>query len=493
MLGAACAHGADITIDGAFSDWHDVPVAITDPIDAPGAELDFGEVRVVSDGRFLHVLAYIGAEVNVQRLDGRGLLLVDGDGDPATGAERYGLAGVDAMVVLTPPGRQGRSGMGVGAAAATDDGDVALSPYDLGITFAPTHANRTVELRVERAPGVAGLETFLAGSRCSLKLVLLSPDGAVADETDAFTHDLAPFERSAASAAPVAVDRARPGDLRVVSWNTRFGALVQNPRLAGEIVAALDPDILLLQEMTDKDSAEAVAAVLNGALPEGTNPKWRVTFGRGGGNLRSAVASRHAMERVPQIEPIPYPHQPGRFLRTAGAAVRVGDRRVLAVSVHLKCCGRIADSSDVKREVEATAIRAAVLAAHTEDPADAIIVGGDLNLVGGRRPLEILREGIDVNGSDLAIAGPLRLDARSNATWLDPASAFVAGRLDYLLYADARLGAARSFVFDTHDLDAATLRRYGLERADVRTVSDHLPVVVDLRAPGTARSRDRGR
>ena len=46
-------------------------------------------------------------------------------------------------------------------------------------------------------------------------------------------------------------------------------------------------------------------------------------------------------------------------------------------------------------------------------------------------------------------------------------------------------GALRgTLVFSTHDLDAAVLRRHGLERADTREISDHLPVGLSL--PGAA-------
>ncbi|MCP3902733.1 MAG: hypothetical protein GY715_03775 [Planctomycetes bacterium] len=497
LLALTLAGPPDIVIDGSFADWHDVSVATADGVDAPGAELDFGEVRVVSDGRFLHVLAYLGAEVNVQRLDGRGLILVDGDGDGNTGSTRHGMPGVDAVVILTPPSTDGRRpGMGVGVevpGADGADGNVALSPYELGVTFGPTYANRTVEFRIDRAPDVAALAGFLGGRRCALKLVLLSPDGALADETDVVTHTLPPLQTAADRGGPSdALAPREAGHIRVMSWNTRYGALVKNPHVAGDIVAALDPDILLLQEMSNRDSAKAIARVLDDASPDSGERPWRVIFGSGGGNLRCAIAARHPVERAPLVEPIAYPHQPGRFMRTAGAVVRIGDMDILAVSTHLKCCGRIGDKSDGKREREAAAIRAAVLAAYTaradgQRAIDAIVIGGDLNLVGGRRPLEILREGIDVNGSDLAIAGPVQPDGRSNATWMDTGQPFVAGRLDYLLYSDARLRAVRSFILDTHDVDAATLGRYGLERADTRGVSDHLPVVLDLepRRPGS--------
>lgn len=57
--------------------------------------------------------------------------------------------------------------------------------------------------------------------------------------------------------------------------------------------------------------------------------------------------------------------------------------------------------------------------------ADALIMGGDLNLVGSRRPLDLLERDLDLDGTSLAIVGGLQLNGRSNATWRasDPCNA----------------------------------------------------------------------
>jgi len=108
------------------------------------------------------------------------------------------------------------------------------------------------------------------------------------------------------------------------------------------------------------------------------------------------------------------------------------------------------------------------------------VIGGDMNLVGGRAPLDVIASGTDVDGSDLAIAAPLQLDGRSTVTWSDAGTPFVPGRLDYLLYADGRLELVGTFVLDTAKLAPKWLKAHDLRESDTMEVSDHFPVVLDL-------------
>ena len=109
-----------------------------------------------------------------------------------------------------------------------------------------------------------------------------------------------------------------------------------------------------------------------------------------------------------------------------------------------------------------------------------VVIGGDLNLVGSRRPLEILGAGLGREAASLAFAAPSGLDDATNYTWRNPRSAFTPGRLDWLLYDEQRLRVVRSFVLDSRRLSASALASSGIEKSDT-DVSDHLPLVVDLR------------
>lgn len=112
----------------------------------------------------------------------------------------------------------------------------------------------------------------------------------------------------------------------------------------------------------------------------------------------------------------------------------------------------------------------------------ALVIGGDLKLVGSARPLDGIGRGLGAEDGDLAIARPDRLRDRSLATWRritgdDP---FSPGRPDYILYRDAALEARRAFVFGAADMAADALEELGIRGSDTGH-SDHLPLVVDFR------------
>jgi endonuclease/exonuclease/phosphatase family metal-dependent hydrolase len=116
-----------------------------------------------------------------------------------------------------------------------------------------------------------------------------------------------------------------------------------------------------------------------------------------------------------------------------------------------------------------------------------VVIAGDLNLVGSRRPLDLLADGLDGDGSDLAVAEAYQIDNLSNATWSNADQPFVAGRLDFLLYADTNVEPVGAFVMDTRDMAPPWLDRHGLRLDDTASASDHLPLVVDLRWRGRKR------
>ncbi len=460
--------GVAIVLDGATGDWSDIEAVVDDAGDAPGAEVDIGAVRVTADGSSVYFLIDLGREVNVQVLDGFLELALDADGDPATGARRRGLDGVDISVRFTAPAREpGRSPGGVAVMPGELDGEPELGGVRghaaVGLVIAPTHASRTIELRMRRGSSLPGTRALFAGSELRARLAALTADGRVVDETEVFSRSLGPVEPLAAP-RPVTPPPRTTGALRLVTWNVEFGSLLRKPHVFARALNGIDPEVILLQEMTDGDSAAAIESFLNERVPR-RDSRWTALFGSGGGPLRCAIASRLPLRPVEELSLIPYPDRPDRELRVLGAAVTAGPQRLLVVSIHLRCCGRIGSPEDETRLVEATLINDAVRRALERSRFDGVVVAGDVNLVGGPRPLELLLAGADVDGSDLQVLHPLRLDGRDGTTWADPRLPFVPGRLDYVLVSDGALPISGAWVIDTPDALLA---------------SDHAPIVVDV-------------
>ena len=465
-----------IVIDGRFDDWGEVQPKLIDPVDAAGEAIDLRDISLTSDGRFVHLLVDFGRTVNIQKLDVAVHLVLDVDGNESTGRNAFGLNGADLDIILSPT-----DGLGGVALASTAPNAPSLNPYDIGFTFGPTYANRRFEFRIERGAKLAGIPSFLASGRMQGKIVCTDPQGDVIDRTAAFGSDLAPLriaEQTVTAEPPAKSPGA--GAIRMMSWNAASGALIRNPEPFVRVLAAINPDVIFLQELTERSSASQLESFLNQRLSSETSNEWTVIFGEGGGNLRCAVASKLPLELAEPFEVLPYPDWPDRSLRVAGAVITTANRRLLCVSVHFRCCGGIGSQQDFIRILEAETIREELRKLTESGSIDGVIVAGDLNLVGSRRPLDLLTTRLALTDLSLIEAEPYQLDSLSNATWSDRKQPFVPGRLDYLLFSQRTLAAPSSFVFDTHDLSPPTLRRLGLRTDDTGSASDHFPVVVDV-------------
>ncbi|MCI0366405.1 MAG: endonuclease/exonuclease/phosphatase family protein [Phycisphaerales bacterium] len=483
---------AGIVLDAEFDDWSQIAPVLTDPADAPSAFIDFGEVRITHDDRFVHLLIDVGRTVNAQGLDGTAMILLDADGNPATGRDEHDLLGVDFIIDLSPPQdkRPGTPGHGIGlrstnyTPAKPESAKVAaLNPYDIGFAFAPTHAGRRFEFRFDRGAKVRNSAELFRADHFTAKLVFIDLQGNLADSTDSFAHQLGTQTVAATEDTPRATDPlARPAStsLRAMSWNAHLGAIFTNSEPFTRVFAALKPDVVLLQELTDDNSAQQVRAFLESALPPVDRGAWNVAFGSGGGNLRCAVASTFPIQTCESLQLVAMPDRPDRSVRAIGAVIETAGKRLLVVSIHLKCCGRAGGDEDAQREVEVQAIHQAIAAATAASTIDGIIIAGDYNLVGARDPLEMLASTLDRDRSALTPVQTLQLDGLSNATWSDPKQPFVPGRLDYLLYSDSSLRPVNSFAFDSQDLTPQWLTHHKVKGTDTTLASDHLPLVVDL-------------
>lgn len=211
---------------------------------------------------------------------------------------------------------------------------------------------------------------------------------------------------------------------------------------------------------------------------------------------RSAVAVRGGVELV--VDRVEYPQEGLQALAGSDTADRIryaeagvgagialahfGPRRLLVVPVDLTCCGPPESQQEGVRVLEAEAINRAVRQACGRVRADAVLVGGDLNLVGTHYPRELMAQALDLDRSPLDSVDAMRLNDISKDTWRPPGGGgrFPPGRLDWLLYSGASLDVVRSFVLDAADLSPRWLAEYKL-KADDSTISDHLPIVTDFR------------
>lgn len=496
LIGCAAAN-PPIVIDGEFNDWTDEAATATDPAgDAPpDAFADFEFIGATADADYVHLLVDFGRPVNVQRLPGSAVILLDVDGNPNTGRTMHHLPGADLAVILTAPNARDpeQRGMGVGVESATwKPGPVhahppsgMITPYAIGFTFGPTYQSRVVEFRIRRGAEIPRTPDLFTAGQFSAAIVAFDTDRNVLDSAGPVTCELpapaATQTTSDSGADPVGespLKRAPNTVARIVSWNVEYSALLRDPANFVPVFKSLDPDILLLQELTDDTTEHHLAELLNQHLgsPDRT---WTAFIGAGGGNLRCAVASRLPMEPIESLRLLEYRDDPNRTLRQAAAVVTIEGRPLLALSIHLRCCGDADSYEERVRLMEVNVLHEALRGALSTGEIDGLIIGGDFNLVGGRAPLVRLADGLDRDGSTLTPVQPMQLDGRSNATWSDPDQPFVPGRLDYVLYSDSTMETVRAFVFDAADLPRRMARTLRIDPEMTARASDHLPVVVD--------------
>ena len=448
-----------IVIDGLRHDWADRS--------APTA-----------DENFLYLPIRVeGSSAPLQAMDETLVLMLDLDADPTTGqrATRPRVAatlGAELLIEFSPPSEGGpRRGVRVQALDASGSWK-NISHADVGLVALPTHASDWFELRisrrlrgVERAPE-AGMRSV---GRTSGMWLLYDGSGTLAGWSDPFTVDL-PRASSAARWVDAELPTRQPGAVRIVTFNVH-GRLGASPEPFARLLDALDADILLLQEFNG-GSALDLETWLTANIAGGEN--WRTVVGE---SPDVAIAARGSVRPFgPGRLELADASQPERFV---GAVVTTTRGEIAVASVHLKCCGSATGEEESRRLAEAEAINRALGLAIGREQLRTCVIGGDLNLVGSRAPIETLRSGLDADGTHLEVVQAGMLGDGTTITWSADASPFLPSRLDYMLVGEAGARVVQSFVFDTRVLSEASLARIGLDRSD-SAVTDHLPVVVDL-------------
>jgi endonuclease/exonuclease/phosphatase family metal-dependent hydrolase len=481
-------------LDGKFDDWTRIPrdSSVTDPVGDAGDDATLGsdlkQLVLEADGKRLHLLVAMNKAATIQGLERPLVIYLDADGDESTGAkpdaDGQRLPGADVAIVFSPkPGaarggnrRPARSGgEGVAIFAVTADGELAdrKSADAAGFGMAPTAASERYELRLDRRAD------FLAGSTVRAMAATLADDGT-ADRTKPVTCRLPPFDpRPFAPAEAAAVAREGGTDARIVTWNAERGAIFtrEKSEAFGTTLAALAPDIILLQELGGEATAKSLSEWLDRNVPR--EAKWNAVVS--GGDLRTAVASPFPLETASVLDGVTRETDRGpRPVRVAAATVDVRGKSLLALSIHLKCCGSLGSDEDATRMAEARTIAENVAKSIERSRPDGVVIGGDLNLVGSGKVLEALGEKADVDRTDLAVAEIRQLDGVSNQTWRSKGNPFAPGRLDYLLVSDRGLERRGAFVFSEEDLSEIARTTLKLPPSALDEPSDHQPVVVDV-------------
>ena len=313
---------------------------------------------------------------------------------------------------------------------------------------------------------------------------------------------------TAAAFNPAAGDysRQQPTDIRVMSYNTLKNIVVTTELLPvyQRILTAVDPDVILFQEVNPDVTVTQINAYLNATLPfttsAGAPGSWSSQIGLTDGFNRNAVASKFPMSLRRQ-DTIPASEVRGVVMALLDLPDSTYRHDFYAMCVHLKASGTAAD--EARRIKAADAIAAWIRDIQTPGgninlaQGTPLVYGGDTNL---RTSSTVANDALLAgNISDEATYGadhPPDWDgtASTDATPRDPfrtnsstinthssASTSPVSRLDRLYITDSAATIGASFVFNTLSMTTTARAALGVQTNDTRDASDHLPIAVDFR------------
>lgn len=472
LLLAASAHGDQrvIHIDGTFQDWTEVEPAYSDPFgDVSGSAVDLGRIWFADDESFFYIRFETSAVFKLADRDTLTIAL-DTDLDASTG---YVNDGFGAEVVYHFGDLEGRF---YPSTTSNPNSGVQIWHSDVGLQGAPTVTSDKYELAFAKDAVIEGTDVF-PGSW--VRVLFVDDDGEnLPDDGLGLTYELGVGSPPAERDEPLGRDHAT--DVRHMSWNVLRDSPWDSDCTArfGRIIQALNPDILSFQEIYDH-SGNQVRSFVDDWIDPDPAGSWHVAS-----NNDCHVVSRHEILVSEAID--------GNLAVLVDTSDEFG-RPTLIINAHLPCCdnddGRQSEIDRILRF-----IRWVRTGQRVEYPSDcALIITGDLNLVGFSQQLESLVEGDivnegaygpdvepDVDGSDLLDVICFQTEQRLSYTWRNDYGWYWPGRLDFTIISDSVLDVGNRFVVETDAMSTSSLQEYGLLSGD-SSCSDHRALVCDLR------------
>jgi exonuclease III len=456
------ADQAPVVIDGSMADWTDIASTSDALGDSVGGALDLLKLQIADDDFFLFLRLSAVEEFDLSENNDLWLYL-DTDLDADTG---LAVANVGAELAWHFGSRSG--------AVHFEGTATPITHTDISLRSGPTVSGSSFEIAVSRSAIPDGSTALFSGSATQVLFI----DGVGdrlpgAGETLQYAFDLGRLPPESQRT----IDRVSPSDLRIVTYNV----LHDSPWDASleesfdRQLAAIDPDIILFQEISSHSTAETLT-LIEGWLP-GT---WT-----GFGHADVKTISRFAVLDSWTLS--------GNGAALLDTTAELG-LPLLTINVHFPCC---ANDSNRQNEVDELLgfLRDAQSPGGVIDLAEGtpIIIGGDTNFVGLQQQLHSILTGDivdqatygpdfapDWDGSALTPVISRLTERRMGYTWRNDTSSFWPGHLDYLFYSDSVLTSTHDFIMYTPLMSAPMLDAHNLESED-SLASDHLPVCADFR------------
>ena len=442
-----------VVIDGVFDEWTEAHIVARDPDRDHSGDFDVTFLSAMNRKSVLYLHFDIGKQVNLQN-------------GPEDGSPSFGMR-------IKLMGDKVNSGVGPWGSAfldidfrkrqiSIDTGRerIAKSWADFGFECLPTYASEKYEMKIDLG-NYANAEVVHNGKRyVNSKLVQFTG-------SDSF-DDFVPVKLNKRNLlARIADPQKYESDFdlgdskgfRIASQNTLHSGL-SDPKRQDKfkrLFAAVNADVYCFQEEWDRNKFdEGVAKAVPGG--DSINTHW---------HSNCAIATKH------ELTPLELD------LDRAAAALVTTDngKSVVVISCHFKCCGYAGSQEDDLRIQQGKQlvgqIKRLKVGEFGNEAKDApVVLIGDYNLVGSRKPLDVF------NSAGLKDVLCRAVDG-SAYTWrgLKPDESFWPGRLDLVIVSGGLDG--KGYVMDTGRMTEEQLKAMEL-REDDSLASDHLMSVVEI-------------
>jgi hypothetical protein len=423
-----------IRIDGGFEDWKDIKICAYDPKGDAKGTFDITKVYVASQGSILYL-----------RFDTTDLLNLQ------NGPEAEGTL----IVIINLPNNQELVLDMRGRRAFLNDSIKERIAWDrLKYIVGPTYAQNEFEIQVD-------LGGFNINDGDTISIQFDGSDQLSAPVTFTFSQPSeAPKRRSHS--------RYSGTDVRIVSFNTYYEGLSDPNRqeAIGRLLNSVNGDIYCFQE---EWKTEGHGEILKRLMPPESKGRWHIHKVQG-----NVIASKYPLKTLPSKND-----------RYAAAYIGLAEKDLFIINVHLKAMGYIDSREDRLRVRQVNDILGTIdeiyKGKYNKDNVPgtqpAIVMLGDFNLVGSRKPLDLIIDKKDYGLKDWLVPN---LIGESVVTWRGgPRASFAPGKLDYIVYSTKTLIPKNGYLTNSELLNRTERRQLKLDAGDSK-ISDHLLITVDF-------------
>jgi len=465
FLSGSIIYSQVISVDEDFSDWEGISVLYSDDTgDFSTGDIDFGELKIFNDSKYIYFFIELGTEVNLQN-NNDVKIYIDTDNNSSTGVLVNDI-GVDFEYSFGE-----RSGK-----IYFLGGSSYIGAYNVGLVSSPTVTSEKFEFLFERTAVINWHTVFPSET---IKVVFKSNTSGgdiLPNETGGVEYS---FDPNVYVFREYSINLTDENSIRFMSYNVLTDNLFDADKKENcrRIFQALKPDVIGFQEIYNH-SGQETANLISEFLPE---DNWYYKKK----NNDIIYVGKFPVLQSWKID--------GNTAFLLDLTAGIG-KEMLFICAHPPCC-----LNDEQRQQEIDNFMSFVREAKLPggdlmlEENSPIVIVGDMNLVGLRQQQTTLLTGDifdeatygedfspDWDGTALEDAKPNTTGHPSSFTWYRESSSYSAGRLDYIVYTGSVLEKKNSFTLFIPAMSLDSLTAHGLQSNDVTKASDHIPLIADL-------------